>query len=67
MSLSRVESAIWHECQRILENQAMRKKDLLEWSTGPVAPRDGEVEIWRESLGVNAIVLASLDRRRGDG
>ena len=57
------ESMIWRECQRILENPKMRKKDLAEWSTGELEPRDGEIVIRVDSLGVNAVVSAGLDRR----
>lgn len=64
MNLNEFESSIWRECQSILENRKMRKKDLLEWSTGDVTPGDDEIVIRIEGLGVNAVVSASMDRRK---
>ena len=64
MSLNQLETQIWRECQRILENPKMRKKDLLEWSTGEVNAAEGEILLRVDSLGVNAVVLASLDKRK---
>ena len=66
MSVSQLESVIWRECQRILENPKMRKKDLLEWSTGEVEPRDGEIAIYIDHLGITAVVQAQLDRRKAE-
>ena len=63
MSLSGLETQIWRECQSVLQNRKMRKKDLLAWSTGDVTPGDGEIAIRIEYLGVNAVVSAPLDRR----
>ena len=63
MSLTQLETQIWQECQEILKNQKMRKKDLLEWSTGDVTPEEGETAIRIERLGVNTVVSESLDRR----
>ena len=63
MSLNKLETEIWHECQTILQNPKMRKKDLLEWSIGAIEPRDGEISIWVDRFHVNAVVLSTLDHR----
>lgn len=63
MSMSSFESQIWRQLQRILNNPRMRKKDLLEWSSGDVTPGDGEIAIRVDALGVNAVVRAELDLR----
>lgn len=65
MSLNQLETMVWRECQRILENRTMRKKDLLEWSSGEVKAKNWEIVIRLESLGINAVVSSSLDRRKG--
>ena len=64
MSLNSLETTVWRECQRLLENSKMRKKDLLEWSTGDIEPREGEILIHIPSLSINVVVLASLDKRK---
>ena len=61
--MTKFESMIWRECQAILKNSKMKKKDLLEWSTGEVAPGEGEIAVRIESIGVNAVVSAEFDRR----
>ena len=63
MSVAQLESQIWRECQRILENPKMKKKELLEWLTGQVEPREGEIALYCDGLGVHAVVPAHLDKR----
>ena len=61
--MRQLETEIWHACQREFNNPRMRKKDLLEWSTGPVQAGEGEVAIRIEHLGVNVVVAATMDKR----
>lgn len=63
MSLNQFESQIWRAAQRLLNNPKMRKKDLLEWSTGEVQGREGEVVLKIEELGVTIAVDQSIDKR----
>ena len=67
--VSALESLIWRECQRVLQNPRMRKKDLLEWSTGAVTPQDGEVglQVTVDATTFNVAVPASADKRKGSG
>lgn len=65
MSVSQFESMIWRECQGILHNRKMRKKDILAWSTGKLdgEVREGEIAIYCPDNQVNVIVAASVDLR----
>lgn len=63
MSFNQFESEIWRACQRELNNPRMRKKDLLEWSTGSIEAGDGEILLRIEHLGVNVVVAQTMDKR----
>ena len=66
MSLTTVETSIWRECQLVLKNRQMRKKDLLEWATSEIEDvPDGEIAIWLPEVECYAIVPSALDRRDG--
>jgi hypothetical protein len=43
MSMKSLESAIAAEARRVFENSKLRLKDIMEWSTGPIAAHPGEV------------------------
>jgi hypothetical protein len=43
MSLRSLESAITAEARRHFNNPKLRVKDLMEWSTAEIKPREGEV------------------------
>ena len=63
MSLNALDTQVWHECQRVLQNPRLRRRDVLEWSAGNVSAQEGEIIVHLESLGVNVAVLAVHDRR----
>ena len=63
MSIATLETMIWHECQNILQNKKMKKKDLMEWSTDLIIPQDREIVLRIEHLGIYAAVPAELDKR----
>ncbi len=63
MSLRSLESAIVSEARKIFNNQALRVKDLLEWTTGEITPHEGEVVAHLPKLGVNVAVKAEFDKR----
>ena len=63
MSLTTMETTIWRECQRVINNRKMRKKDLLEWSTGKIEAREDETIVYLERLGVYVAYNSSLDKR----
>ena len=45
MSIASFERELVDEARRILKNPKLRKKDLQEWSTSDIAPREDEVVI----------------------
>ena len=64
MSMTSLESSIWHEAQRVLNNRKMRKKDMMEWSTGNIEPREGEVVVYLPDNRVNVAVKTEIDKRQ---
>lgn len=61
MSIASLERELVYHARVILNNQKLRVKDLLEWSSGPVAPRDGEIELRINEL--NCVFAAGTDKR----
>lgn len=59
MSMRSLESAILAELREIIGKRTFRMKDVMEWSTGSVAPSLGETYIHCPRLKVNTCVLTS--------
>lgn len=43
MSMASIETSILYELRRITGVNSLRKKDMMEWSTGSLEPQKGEV------------------------
>lgn len=56
MSLATLERAILAELRAVTGRAKLRKKDIMEWSTGPVKPRVGETVYVLPDLGINVVV-----------
>ena len=64
MSLATVERSIVEEVRELINFRGFRKKDLMEWSSGPVVPEEGEVALFLPKMGVNVSFASSLDHRK---
>ena len=59
--LSKIDKTILTEVRKVKNDQTIRNKDVMEWSTGDIKPHDGE-EIFRlPELGIN--VALKIDRK----
>ena len=59
MSMATSERAIWEELKEVTGNRKLKLKEMLEWSTGTIEPRDGETVVNCPRNGVNASVPAA--------
>lgn len=62
MSMATLENAILAAAKRHFRNPKLRKKDLMEWSTGEIETQDGEVKAWLDDPGVWVAISRELDR-----
>ena len=65
MSVQDVERAITAEAREVLGNRKLRLKDVLEWRSATIAPRDGETVIEVDAFGMHwwVAVPTSCDKR----
>jgi len=56
MSLRTLEQAILFEARIVSRRPKLRKKDLIEWSTGPIRPDVNECMIFLPNFKVNVII-----------
>ena len=63
---SPIEREILTELKKTLCNSKLRMKDLYEWSSGPVTPRDGEIAVDVQALDMtwHCCVPAAADKRK---
>jgi hypothetical protein len=64
MSLRDLENAILAGAKTVLNNPKLKRKDIMEWSTGDIKPHDGEVVIYIPDPGVNISVMKEHDKRK---
>jgi hypothetical protein len=64
MSFATLETAVLNEARVVLNNRKLRKKDIIEWSTGDVKAEDGEVVVRCPDIGVNVVVPKEHDKRK---
>lgn len=66
VSIASLENQIMWAARRAFNNPRLRKKDLLEWSSGPLAPEsDDEVTLkLEEAPSVWVTILKTYDLRR---
>lgn len=64
MSLKSFESMITHEARGVLKNPKLRVKDLMEWSSAPIAAHDGEIVEYLSQIGVYVAVKVTCDKRK---
>lgn len=60
MSMFTLESAILQELRQITGKRSLRRKDIMEWSTGKVDVVEGETIIFIPKYGIYASVLTSV-------
>ena len=63
MSMQSLEQEIRQHTAMILKNPRLRNKDLLEWSTGTIEPRNGEVVVELPAMGISVAVKTEMDKR----
>lgn len=63
MSMRTLERVVLAGAKAVLCNPKLKMKDILEWSTGTVEPRDGEVVVNVPDPGVSVCVLKAHDKR----
>ena len=63
MSLRSFESAITYAARQHFNNQKLRVKDLMEWSSGEIKPEEGEVAAFLPSHGVWVAIKSEHDKR----
>lgn len=63
MGLADIEREIIIEARKLLKNQRLRLKDLLEWSTAKVVVNEDEVVVQLPGIGVEAAFPKSCDKR----
>jgi len=65
MSMATLEKAILFGAKEVFKNSKLRKKDLLEWSSGELKPQaDTEVVARVPDPGVWVCVLKTMDKRK---
>jgi len=62
--MATMEREILAQVKVIVKNSKLRKKDLLEWSTGDIKAQEGEVLVRLPSLSINVCILKELDKRK---
>mgnify|MGYP003607585651 CR=1 FL=1 len=63
MSQRQWESMIVAEARGVLKNAKLRVKDLMEWSSAPIAAHDGEIVEYLSQIGVYVAVKVTCDKR----
>lgn len=63
MNRATLERAILAEAKTVFCNPKLRKKDILEWSSGPVKAFGDEVVALIPELNLNVCVSSGFDRR----
>lgn len=64
MSLHTLEKAILEEARNLANNPKLKKKDLMEWSTGDLGePIQDEVMIYLPKLRIYVFILKIKDKR----
>lgn len=56
MGLRELEAAILKEAREVTGNKKLRQKDIMEWTTGDIRPRDDEAVYRLPVVGVNIAV-----------
>ena len=64
MSLRALEAEILAAARQVSCNSRLRQKDIQEWTTGEIAPHDGEVVLVLPLLGVNVAIPIDCDKRK---
>jgi len=62
VSMATLENAILAAAKKHFRNAKLRKKDLLEWSTGEIETHADEVKAWLDDPGVWVAIRKELDR-----
>lgn len=52
MTMTAFERQILNELKRVTGNRKLKERDMLEWRSGKIEPRDGEKVIELKTLGV---------------
>lgn len=60
MGIKQLEAAILVEARTVTGIKKLRQKDIMEWSSGKIEPREGEAVFRLPDIGVNIAVLDTL-------
>jgi hypothetical protein len=64
MSMATLERVILQNARTVLNNPKLKMANILEWSTGEVKPRAGEIIVRIPDPGVNICVNVICDKRK---
>jgi hypothetical protein len=53
MSMATLERAILAELRDVTGKRKLRKKDMMEWSSGDIEPQEGETLVYLPGLKIN--------------
>lgn len=58
MGIRALETAILDELRQVEDNMNLRKKDIMEWSSGEIKPHKGEKIVRLPKLRINCAIKA---------
>jgi hypothetical protein len=64
MSMKSLEAVILVGARVVFKNAKLRQKDIQEWSSGAIAPHEGEVVEHIPDPGVFVAIKAECDKRK---
>lgn len=62
MSMKALETAILNELHTVLGNNKLRKKDILEWSTGDIKAQDDETKYFLPVYQVYVVIKTPVEK-----
>ena len=63
MGIRALEASILAELKQVAKNNKLRQKDIMEWSTGEIAPQPGETLYRLPGLQINVSVKQNEVKR----
>lgn len=63
MIMATFEKTILAGARKVMKNDKLRMKDIMEWSTGKITAQTGEVLFFVPDPGVYVCVPAAMDKR----
>jgi hypothetical protein len=64
MSMKTLERAILEEARRMTQNPSLKMADILEWSSGDLTAKKGEIAIRLPNIGCTICIGKGKDKRK---